>query len=404
MNRRHFVASSLFAALAAGLAFSAAAQTPDFVVGALSPVTGSGAPYGPGMVKGIQLAVEEINAAGGAQGARFKTVVEDSQTSPQAAVQGAKKMIEVDKVRAILGCWSSGESLAVIPLTNEANIPLMHGSGAPALSGPPVNAKKLGFRFQATNGRFGQAFAKVAERQGFKTPATMAFNNASGIGNTEGFTQAWKAAGGKVAASVVYEPNRPSYRSELQSVLRSKPDVIVTGSYLADTTIILREWYQTGIDTHWIIPGWAANADLIKALGPKVTEGIISVESVSNEGAPNYAHVRDALGKQGVDVAGNVYAPMAYDQAIVLALAVQALGPKATGPELAAKVHELGNPGGEVVYSFADGKKLLEAGKRVTYVGASSALNFDEFNDVTPDFSASFVENGKLVRKYVVKL
>jgi branched-chain amino acid transport system substrate-binding protein len=404
MNRRHFVAASVVAALAGGLSVPAAAQTPDFLVGALSPVTGAGAPYGPGMVKAIQLAVEEINAAGGAQGARFKVVVEDSQTAPQAAVQGAKKMIEVDKVRAILGCWSSGESLAVIPLTNEANIPLMHASGAPALSGPPVNAKKLGFRFQATNGRFGQAFAKVAERQGYRNPATMAFNNASGVGNTEGFAQAWKAAGGKVAASVVYEPNRPSYRSELQSVLRAKPDVIVTGSYLADTTIILREWYQTGIDTHWIIPGWAANTDLIKALGPKVTEGIISVESVSNEGAPNYVHVRDALGKQGVDVGGNVYAPMAYDQAIILALAVQALGPKAGGPELAAKVHELGNPGGEVVYNFADGKKLLEAGKRVTYVGASSALHFDEFNDVTPDFSASFVENGKLVRKYVVKL
>jgi branched-chain amino acid transport system substrate-binding protein len=404
MNRRTFVAASLAAAVAGSMAMPAWAQSTDFVVGALSPVTGSGAPYGPGMVKAIQLAAEEINAAGGAQGAKFRVTVEDTQTAPQAAVLGAKKMIDVDKVRAILGCWSSGESLAVIPLTNEANILLMHGSGAPALSGPPVNAKKLGFRFQATNGRFGQAFAQIAKKENFKNAATMAFNNASGIGNTEGFAEAWKAMGHKVAASVVYEPNRPSYRSELQSVLRVKPDVIVTGSYLADTTIILREWYQTGIDTHWIIPGWAANADLIKALGPKVTQGIISVESVSNENAPNYKHVSEALGKQGVDVAGNVYAPMAYDQAIILALAVQALGPKATGPELAAKVHELGNPGGEVVYNFADGKKLLEAGKRVTYVGASSALNFDQYNDVTPDFAASFVEDGKLVRKYVVKL
>jgi branched-chain amino acid transport system substrate-binding protein len=404
MNRRHCIAATLVAAVAACLQAPALAQSSEYVVGILSPVTGAGAPYGPGMVKGVQLAIEEINAAGGAQGAKFRGAVEDSQTSPQAAVLGAKKMIEVDKVHAILGCWSSGESLAVIPLTNDANIPLMHASGAPALSGAPVNAKKLGFRFQATNGRFGQAFAQIAKREGYKNAATMAFNNASGVGNTEGFAQAWKAMGHSVAASVVYEPNRPSYRSELQSVLRVKPDVIVTGSYLADTTIILREWYQTGVDTHWIIPGWAANSDLLKALGPKVTDGIISVESVSNEEAPNYKHVVDALGKQGVDVAGNVYAPMAYDQAIILALAVQALGPKATGPDLAAKMHELGNKGGEVVYTYADGKKLLEAGKRVTYVGASSALNFDEFNDVTPDFSASFAENGKLVRKYVVKL
>jgi len=83
---------------------------------------------------------------------------------------------------------------------------------------------------------------------------------------------------------------------------------------------------------------------------------------------------------------------------------VQAVGPTASADVLAKKVHEIGTPGGVVVNSFAEGKKLLAAGKRVTYHGASSALNFDEFNDVTPDFAASYIEKGKLVRKYVVKL
>ena len=106
----------------------------------------------------------------------------------------------------------------------------------------------------------------------------MAFNNASGIGNTEGFRKAWEAKGGKVVESVVYEPNQPSYRSELQKVLAANPDVIVTGSYLADTTIIMREWYQTGQHVKWIMPGWAASPDLVKALGAEVVEGVISVE------------------------------------------------------------------------------------------------------------------------------
>ncbi len=104
-------------------------------------------------------------------------------------------------------------------------------------------------------------------------------------------------------------------------MLRAKPDVIVTGSYLADTTILLREWYQTGIDTHWIIPGWAANPDLIKALGPKVTDGVISVESVSNENAPTMPMCAMRWARKDVDVTANVYAPTAYDQAIILALA-----------------------------------------------------------------------------------
>lgn len=382
----------------------AQAQTASFSIGVLSPVTGSGSPYGGGMAKAIEMAVAEINAAGGAKGAKLVIAAEDSQTSPQAAVLAAKKLLSVSGARALLGVWSSGESLAVMPLTNEANVLLMHTSGAPALSGAPVNDKKLGFRFQATNVRFGKAFAQIAKKEGYAKPATMAFNNASGLGNTEGFAAAWKAMGKDLVGSVVYEPNRPSYRSELQSVLRAKPDVIVTGSYLADTTIILREWYQAGVDTKWIIPGWAANADLIKALGPQVTEGIISVETVSNEGAPSYKHFTDAATKAGINYQGNAYAAMAYDQAIILGLAVQALGATASGTDLGKKVQELGKPGGTAVYTFAEGKKKLEAGERISYIGASSAINFDEFNDVTPDFAAFFIEKGQLVRKYIVKI
>jgi branched-chain amino acid transport system substrate-binding protein len=135
-----------------------------------------------------------------------------------------------------------------------------------------------------------------------------------------------------------------------------------------------------------------------------VTEGIISVETVSNESAPSFKHYAEAATKNGINVQGNAYAAMAYDQAIILGLAVQALGGAAGGPDLAKKVHEIGTAGGAAVYTFAEGKKKLEAGERISYVGASSALNFDEFNDVTPDFAAYFIEKGQLIRKYVVKL
>jgi branched-chain amino acid transport system substrate-binding protein len=223
-----------------------------------------------------------------------------------------KKLIEVNKVQALLGIWSSGESLATLPLANDAGLLFMNTSGAPALSVPPVNAKGLSYRFQANNDRFGRAFAEIAEKEGFKRPATMAFNNASGIGNTEGFRKAWEKKGGKVVEAVVYEPNQSSYRSELQKVLAAKPDVIVTGSYIADTTIILREWFQTGDAQKWIIPGWAANSDLIKAIGPEVAEGIISVESVSNEGSDAFkaydAAYQKAMNAPGL---GNAYAAMA---------------------------------------------------------------------------------------------
>nr|WP_048645751.1 ABC transporter substrate-binding protein [Nitratireductor soli] len=372
-------------------------------IGALNPVTGAGGPYGEGMQKMILAAADAVNAAGGAAGRKIEIFAEDTQTDPQAAVLAAKKLIEVNKVQAVLGTWSSGVSLAVVPLTNDAGIMLMNTSGAPALSVPPANEKGLSYRFQATNDRFGRAFAEIAEKEGFKRPATMAFNNASGIGNTEGFKKAWEAKGGEIVSSVVYEPKQTSYSSELMQILAAQPDVIVMGSYVGDTTIILREWYQAGQPAKWIIPGWAANSDLVAALGPDVVEGIISVDSVSNEEAAAYTEYdkayQAAMGKPGSD---NVYAAMTWDMMTVLALAVEAAGTTDMA-KVNEKMHDVANPDGTTVSSFAEGKEALKSGP-INYEGASSVLDFDAYGDVTPDFSASVIEDGKINRHYVVKI
>ncbi|MEJ1979078.1 MAG: ABC transporter substrate-binding protein [Acetobacteraceae bacterium] len=380
------------------------AQSADvYRVGALTPVTGAGSTFGTGMLKVILAAADAVNAAGGAAGRKLEVVSEDDQTSPQTGVLAAKKLLEVNKVQTILGSWSSGVSLAVIPLTNDANALFMSTSGAPALSIPPANAKGLGFRFQATNDRFGRAFAEVCVKEGFKRPATMAFNNASGIGNADGFKKAWEAKGGKVVAAVVYEPSQTSYSSELQKVLDAKPDVIVTGSYLADTTILMREWYQSGEATKWILPGWAGNPDLVKAVGAEALEGVISVDSISNVNAPSFKLYDDAYRKaMGQPGASNVYAAMAWDMVIALALAIEAAGTGDTDA-VKSKIRVIANPPGEKVYSFAEGKAKLKQGK-INYEGASSVLDFDQYGDVTPEFGVSFIESGKINQHYVVQI
>lgn len=404
ITRRDVLLASASLAAASALprfAFAQAAAT--FRIGSLCPITGAGSPYGSGMQKAIEIAVAEVNAAGGAGGRKLELFNEDGQTKPDAAVLAAKKLIEVNKVQAILGTWSSGVTLAVMPLTDAAGIMEMNCSGAPAIS--TLDTKDLVWRFQATNDRFGAAFAVIAEKRGWKRPATMAFNNASGIGNAEGFKKAWEKKGGKVVASVVYEPNRPSYRTELQQILAAKPDVIVTGSYVPDSTIILREWYQSGQEVKWILPGWAANPDLIKALGNEVVEGVISVDSVSNENAASYKALDAAYQKaMGKPVSTNVYASMCYDMVMCIALAMEAAGANATVAQVNGKIREVANPDGAMVYSFAEGRKLLSEKKKINYEGASSKLDFDQYGDVTPDFGVFVIEKGQLVRRDVVAI
>ena len=252
MQRRNFVKLSGVAAALQCLPSIGFSQQGDvFRIGSLTPITGAGSPYGPGMQQAIRLAVDEVNAAGGAGGRKLELFTEDDQTKPDAAVLAAKKLIEVNKVQAVLGTWASGVTLAVMPLTDAAGIIQMNVSGAPAIS--TLDTKDLVWRFQATNDRFGAAFAEICTKRGFKRPATMAFNNASGLGNVEGFTKAWEKRGGKVAAHVTYEPSRPSYRSELQKILAAKPDVLFVGGASEPTALVVKQARELGFKGGFVI-------------------------------------------------------------------------------------------------------------------------------------------------------
>lgn len=177
------------------------------------------------------------------------------------------------------------------------------------------------------------------------------------------------------------------------------------GSYLPDTTIILREWFQSGADNAWIIPGWAANPELVQALGEAATEGIISVDTVSNTNADSYKDLSERYRKAtNTELADNVYAAMTYDMVISLALAAQKAGADATPQQISDQIRAVSNPEGTKVYSFAEGKALLDQGQDIDYEGASSRLNFDEYGDSNPDFGVYVIKKGQFDRVDTVSL
>jgi branched-chain amino acid transport system substrate-binding protein len=89
---------------------------------------------------------------------------------------------------------------------------------------------------------------------------------------------------------------------------------------------------------------------------------------------------------------------------IVVALAMEAAGANATVQQVNAKIRDIANAPGEPVYGFEQGAKLLRAGKKINFEGASSRLEFDKYGDVSPDFGVYVVEQGKLVRRDVVSI
>lgn len=378
--------------LLGGLLSSAAraqSGTGTFKIGALCPVTGAGSPYGPGMQKTIIAVAEAINAAGGVNGRRLEVFAEDTQTKPEAAVLAAKKLVDVNKCEAIMGTWSSSETMAVLTsVTEPAGV--LHFSVTGAREFTSEDKKDLAWRFTPSSYAYGVAYAKIARDLGYKRPATMGFNNPSGLAQVAGFSDAWKKAGGEIAGAVVYEPNRPTYRSELQVVLANKPDVIIVAGYVPDTTIIMREWYQSGVPTKFILPAWGAGDKFAETLGKDVVEGVITVGAGTPENSPS-AKACDELYRKltGQAVSSNFYATMCFDMVNVLALSMLVAGPNANPKSIASSIRTVTNPPGEVVYSFTTGRDALKRGK-IKYSGAYSDLRFDDSGD---DSAALFTWN-----------
>src|SRR3954464_10711808 len=136
LDRRRLLGGA--AALAALPALPRAlAQGAPIRIGTLTPLTGAGGPYGPVMVKAVKAVVDQVNAAGGVLGRKIELVSEDDQTNPEAGVRAARKLIDVDKVSAILGTWASAVTMAVAPLCWESKTFLCTVSGADSITQLP---------------------------------------------------------------------------------------------------------------------------------------------------------------------------------------------------------------------------------------------------------------------------
>jgi branched-chain amino acid transport system substrate-binding protein len=154
LTRRQALASAA-AAIASTVAKPAIAAKEPILIGYLPALTGPSSSTGIGINRGVQLAVQEINAAGGIDGRQIELIVRDTQSEPTKAVNGAAELIHAHKVSAVLGPVNSGESLAVVPLLARANTPQIHPCWVDSLTDP--KKYPMCFRNASTNQQIGAA-------------------------------------------------------------------------------------------------------------------------------------------------------------------------------------------------------------------------------------------------------
>lgn len=405
MKRRHFLESGLVLASANALGQTKVTKGATLKIGALVPLTGAGGAYGAVMRSAVLLAAEEVNQAGGINGRLVEVISADCQTNPLKAEVEARKMIEQDKVSAIIGTWASAVTLAVMKVTDAANIIEMNVSGAPGISFE--DKKDLVWRFHPSQVRFGEACAVALFQLKALRPAYMAINNATGVASLEGFKKAWLQTGGSLAAEIMYEPGKLNYEAEVAQLLKAKPNVVVMGSFAPDMTAIYKEYLKAkGQDPlSWVAPAWAANEEFLKAVGKDAAEGVITVSSASNEGSSAYMRFVKNFEKQyGKLDLSNIYAPMCFDMVQILAMSALRAGNNATGLEMSGVIRSITNKPGQVVDGFKLAKAVLATGAKVDYDGASGRLNFDHLGDTITPFEIRKYVSGIQVRQRIVRI
>lgn len=390
LNRRQLIAGS---AALAGLGLvprGALAAGAPIRIGTLTPLTGAGGPYGPVMVKAVKAVVDQVNAAGGVLGRTVELVSEDDQTNPDAGVRAARKLIDVDKVSAIVGTWASSVTTAVAPLCWESRTFLATVSGADAITLLPHQGYLV--RTQPNTTLQGRKFGEFALEQGGKKVFFLSPQTPFAQSQFDAITVAVKKAGG-TTGSLIYDDKKPAYRSEVDEALRFAPDTIVLGGYTADTSVLVKDLYRAGFKGRKIAFAYSVNQKMLDGLPPDVVEGIYTIAPSTAEGSKAHERLTKLVGVASPDP----YTCQVYDQINMILMAI-AYGGDASGTGIKDNIRKVSQaPGGRKVDNVLDGLEAIAAKQPVDYDGASGPCNFTAAGDIDDSkFRYEQVKAGKL--------
>ena len=366
-----------------------AADAGPIRLGSLVPITGSGGPFGPGIRKGQEVVVNQVNAAGGLLGRKLELVAEDSQTNPEAAVRAARKLIDVDKVVAILGTWASADVTAIAPLCWENKVMVICIGAADSITELPHQGYIA--RTQPSTRMQGEQFAKFAVAEGAKSFYLMMPQSPFAESTIKQVTEYCTAHGIQVA-SAIYDGKKTSFRSEVDSMIQAKPDMFMLGGYLADDTVLAKDVFRADFRGKIVAFAYGVTPQFIDGVGKEVAEGIYTIEPVADAKSTAYAKLQKLAGKDDLDI----YICQGYDEAS-LAILAMAQAKETSGTAIRDNLRKIGDSTGVVVDNAVDGLKLIADGKRINYLGASGPCKFAPNGDVLEShFRINVVRNGKI--------
>ena len=364
----------------------AAQNTGDdiFTVGTLLPETGSLAFLGPPEFAGVDLAVADINDAGGVNGEEIPEAIQgdSGDTSTDIASQTADRLLS-ENADVIVGAASSGVSLTVIDkITGAGVIQFSPANTSDELTDYDDNG--LYFRTAPADTLQGALLGELIAADGNATLGILALDDAYGTGLAENVQASFEDAGGEVVDTIIYDPAAQNFDPEVQQIADADPDAVIVIGF-EESSLILTSMIEKGIGPQDVAV-YGTDGNMGNALGEQFTDagalegmkGTTPLTDISDD-------FKDQLLEIDPELVDFNYAAESYDAVVITALAADIAGtdePSAVAEEINGVTRE-----GTKCETYADCLALIEDGEDIDYDGISGP---GEFSDNGEPTEASF--------------
>lgn len=320
----------------------------EIAIGEYDSMTGSDATFGLSTNKGVRLAFDEINAAGGIKGKKIALTAMDDQGKNEEAAASVTRLITQNKVVAVLGGVASGRSKAAAPIAQTHKVPFV----SPASTNPDVT--KIGdyvFRVCFIDPFQGLVMAKFAtENLKLKKVAVLRdVKNDYSVGLADVFVEEFKKRGGEIVADVSYQAGDIDFKAQLTQIRSKNPDGIYVPGYYTEVGLIAQQARQLGIKAP-LMGGDGWDSDKLSEIGKDAINGNYYSNHYTTESTDPAVTEFIKKFKAKYNETPDALAALGYDAAKILAAAIERapdLSGKAIRDEL-AKTKDFGGVTGKI--------------------------------------------------------
>ena len=321
-----------------------AAKPAEIVIGGMQDMSGGASVSGNAMHRGAELAIEQINAAGGIDGIKIKYIAYDVKGDPQEAINAYNRLVDQDKATVIVGPPISNIGLAITSLTAEKKVPVVGAFiDSRCTSKADGTPQDYMFLIQPTNEQQAEVQASYA-MDVLKLKKVALFydqTNAFGVSQVKGFVKYVKDNGGQIVTEQIFKSGDKDFKTQLSKIKAAGAEVIFAPNYPQDNVLYVMQMNQLGINVPTM--GGLDFAPPFLTLLPdaKMAKNIYFANNISDS-EPKVKTLNEAYkAKYKEEATNKVY--LGYDTVNVIAEAVKKANYKTDGPSMKAGLEQVTN-------------------------------------------------------------